>query len=46
MRHILKRGVVYGMFLWEGCVLRSMCDLGARDFSLQEVRTCGRGMLL
>lgn len=24
----------------------SRCDLGARGLSLQEVRTCGRGMLL
>lgn len=49
---VLQRGVVCGMFLWEETILlgRDMssgrCDLGARGLSLQEVRTCGRGMLL
>lgn len=50
---VLQRGVVCGMFLWKGTLLLgsdmssgSRCDLDARGLSLQEVRTCGRGMLL
>lgn len=46
---VLQRGVVCGMFLWEGAFLLgrdvssgSRCDLDARGLSLQEVRTYGR----
>lgn len=47
--YVLQRGVVCGMFLWEGEFLwgrgvsfGSRFDLDARGLSLQEVRTCGR----